>query len=98
MDVRTIFGLHIENVYLLYLQLKNYDNVLNKYGVKFLVSAKGKTGKELLEVLLARSNNSPEKELQNAREALWQITEKRAREEPADTLLKKLEEVIDLLS
>jgi allantoicase len=64
---------------------------LNKYGVKFLVSAKGKTGKELLEVLLARSNNSPEKELQNAREALWQITEKRAREEPADTLLKKLE-------
>ena len=50
---------------------------LDKFGVKFLISAKGKTGKEMLEVLNQRINNSEQEELQNARLALWEITKKR---------------------
>ena len=50
---------------------------LTKFGVKFLISAKGKTGKEMLAVLNERINNSEEEELHNARVALWEITKKR---------------------
>ncbi len=50
---------------------------LEKFGMKFLISAKGKNGTELLEALQARLSNSENQELTNAREALWEITKKR---------------------
>src|SRR5690606_32674378 len=50
---------------------------LKKFGVKFLISAKGKTGKEMLAVLNERINNTEAQELDNARKALWEITKKR---------------------
>lgn len=62
-----------------------------KFGVKFLVSAKGKSAQELLDVLENRINNSAEQELENAREALWQITMKRLIDEPTDDLLETIE-------
>lgn len=48
-----------------------------KFGMKFLVSAQGRTGTELLAALKARLLNSPAQELENARLALWEITRKR---------------------
>jgi allantoicase/malate synthase len=48
-----------------------------KFGIKFLVSAEGKSGKELLDVLRQRIQNSKEEELDNARTALWEICRKR---------------------
>lgn len=50
---------------------------LKKFGVKYLVSAQGKTGEELLKDLTARLNNSETVELDHAREALWEISRKR---------------------
>ncbi len=50
---------------------------LDKFGFKFLVSAKGKSADELLSILKSRINNSADSELQAAREALWEITYKR---------------------
>ncbi|PIP89395.1 MAG: hypothetical protein COV38_01415 [Bdellovibrionales bacterium CG11_big_fil_rev_8_21_14_0_20_38_13] len=59
-------------------ELKEWgDKYLLKFGVKFLISAKGKSGKELLEALKLRFNNSEAEELDNARSALWEITKKR---------------------
>jgi allantoicase len=48
-----------------------------KFGIKFLVSAQGKSGKELLDILRQRIQNSQEQELDNARTALWEIARKR---------------------
>ncbi|HYX34805.1 MAG TPA: serine hydrolase [Oligoflexus sp.] len=48
-----------------------------KFGIKFLVSAQGKSGKELLDVLKQRIHNTKEQELDNARTALWSIARKR---------------------
>ncbi len=42
-----------------------------------MISAKGKNGKEMLQALKTRLGNTMEQELQNARLALWEITEKR---------------------
>ncbi|GBG28752.1 Malate synthase, glyoxysomal [Hondaea fermentalgiana] len=65
---------------------------LNKFGVKFLVSAKGKSAQELLAVLESRIDNTAAQELENAREALWQITAKRLGDDAAtDDLIAKLE-------
>lgn len=64
---------------------------LERFGVKFLVSAKGKSGGELLDLLKQRMGNNLEEELANAREALWQITLKRVSEEPLDTLVSDIE-------
>lgn len=50
---------------------------LKQFGFKFLISAQGRTGSELLSELKRRLNNSPETELNNAREALWLISQKR---------------------
>lgn len=57
-----------------------------KFGMKFLVSAQGKSGKELLTLLQERINNSEEEELKKAKEALWQITMKRMRQHPLNAL------------
>jgi len=62
-----------------------------KYGVKFLVSAKGKTGTELLGILKDRIKNSESQEINNARIALWEITKKRMTENPLDNIYNELE-------
>lgn len=59
---------------------------LDRHGIKFLVSAKGKTAPEMLAILKGRLNNPSEVELHNAKEALWEITAKRLDAEPADTV------------
>ncbi len=59
-----------------------------KFGVKYLVSADGKSAGEILANLEVRMGNSPELELLNARAALWEISKKRlrrARESLGDT-------------
>ena len=66
---------------------------LEKYGVKFLVSAKGKTGKELLSILKQRMENTLDMELKNARKALFQITKKRMIEEPLDTVFTEIKKL-----
>lgn len=59
-------------------QLRDFgDAYLKKFGVKFLISAQGRSGPDLLQTLKIRLNNSLSQELDNAREALWQITLKR---------------------
>jgi len=49
----------------------------SRFGVKFLISAQGKTAEELLGLLRQRSSNSRDVEWHNARIALWQIALKR---------------------
>src|SRR5690606_28510838 len=61
---------------------------LKKFGMKFLISAKGKTGKEMLAVLNERINNTEAQELDNARKALWEITKKRFDHQDELTALK----------
>lgn len=51
-----------------------------KFGVKFLVSAQGKTGAELLALLETRLHNTSAQELEHARAALWEIALKRLKE------------------
>jgi malate synthase len=53
-----------------------------KFGMKFLVSAQGKGGQELLEILQQRIQNTQEVELDNARTALWEIARKRFMNNP----------------
>ncbi len=56
------------------------DEYRKKFGFKFLVSAKGKTGEELLKILQARISRSRNEEITAAREALWEISRKRIHE------------------
>jgi malate synthase len=64
---------------------------LKKFGMKFLISAKDKSGSEILSALKERINNSEAKEIENARSALWQITMKRMSTHPLGDLYEKLE-------
>jgi len=48
-----------------------------KFGIKFLVSAQGKSGQDLLQILEERIQNAQDQELDNARAALWEIAQKR---------------------
>jgi len=66
---------------------------LQKFGFKFLVSAKGKSATELLSVLKMRLENSKQQELGNARDALWQITFKRMQAHLLDDALNKIHEL-----
>ena len=68
------------------------EEYLKKFGVKFLISAKGKTGKEMLAVLEQRLSNSEAEELDNARKALWEITAKRLNS--ASNTKKKIEKLL----
>jgi 2-oxo-4-hydroxy-4-carboxy--5-ureidoimidazoline (OHCU) decarboxylase len=61
-----------------------------QFGFKFLVAAKGRSGAELLEALRTRINQSHEVELENARDALWQITKGRLQAQPVDTVMDEL--------
>ncbi len=63
---------------------------LRKFGMKFLVSAAGKSGKELLAVIKERINNHESLELENAKMALWEITKKRLLTHPLNQLSEKL--------
>jgi malate synthase/allantoicase/CubicO group peptidase (beta-lactamase class C family) len=67
---------------------------LEKFGIKFLVSAKGKSGQEMLEILKNRFENSFEEELTNAKNALFEITKKRLDEYPIDDLKKKINNLL----
>lgn len=55
---------------------------LNKFGVKFLVSAAGKSAAELKHILEERIGNTKAEELNNARVALWEIACKRLKTFP----------------
>ena len=69
---------------------------LKKFGVKFLISAKGKTGSELLDHLKKRITNTEVEELKNAREALLEITLKRVSEHPLNLLHDKIQKALSL--
>lgn len=62
----------------------------NKFGMKFLVSAQGKSGTELLALLKQRLSHTENQEIDLAREALWEITLKRTRLHPLNNLGEKL--------
>jgi malate synthase len=64
-----------------------------KFQMKFLISAKGKSGGELKAALLERMNNDLNTELVNAKTALYEITKKRTDLEPFNSLKKKIEEL-----
>lgn len=69
------------------------DLYLKKFGMKFLVSAKSKTGEELLDVLTKRLLLTENEEIENAKFALWEISSKRfdekSLENPRGWLLKE---------
>lgn len=75
--------------------LDNGQKYLDKFGMKFLVSAKGKSGEEMLEILKERFENTEETELDNVREALFEITKKRISEFPLEMAKKKLSELLN---
>lgn len=62
-----------------------------KFGMKFLISAQGKSGSELLSALKERLGNSPETEMKNAKDALTEITLKRMRAHPFNSLYENIE-------
>ncbi|OUR94160.1 hypothetical protein A9Q84_17800 [Halobacteriovorax marinus] len=67
---------------------------LSKFGIKFLVSAKGKSGSEMMEILKTRMENSFSMELENAKSALLEITKKRLLTHPIDTTSSKIENLL----
>lgn len=66
----------------------------DKFGIKFLVSAKGKSGSEMLEILKDRFENTEQQELGNARSALWEISQKRFEAHPLSELKKKISNLL----
>jgi len=75
-------------------ELKNLgQQYLTKFGVKFLISAKGKKGAELLEALKTRLNQTIEHELDQARRALFEITKKRMLDEPLNHLASEINQL-----
>lgn len=73
-------------------ELKNLgQKYLAKFGMKFLVSAAGKSGPELLAILKERSLNTEEQEIELAKSALWQITQKRMKAHPLNSLFSDIE-------
>jgi len=63
-----------------------------RFGFKFLIAAKGKSGAEMLTALEARLSNSPAQELQHAREALWTIARQRLLASGADGVIERIRE------
>lgn len=72
---------------------KQGEKYLEKFGFKFLVSAKGKSGPEMLKIMQDRFENTEEEELSNARKALWEITNKRFTEFPRCSLLENFNNI-----
>lgn len=56
-------------------------NYKERFGFKFLVSAKGKTSADLLKILEERYESTLKQEEERARQALWEITASRLNEE-----------------
>jgi malate synthase len=71
------------------------EKYLAKFGVKFLVSAKDRTGEELLEMLKRRLELSHAEEFLNAKKELFQITKKRLIAEPLNSLHLKMDEILN---
>ncbi len=72
--------------------LKNLGaQYLKQFGFKYLISAQGKTASEILANLEARLKNTREQELDNARAALWEISNKRLAVRANEDLRVKLE-------
>lgn len=69
-----------------------------KFGMKYLVSAKGKAPVEILSDLEPRLKNTEEQELENAKKALLEITLKRVSTHPLNNLKKKLSEIFNKFS
>jgi malate synthase len=67
-----------------------------KFGVKFLISAKGKSGSELLAVLRDRFDHDREEEWKNARRALFDITKKRMESHPLNNLFSNIQEAREI--
>jgi malate synthase/allantoicase/CubicO group peptidase (beta-lactamase class C family) len=65
------------------------------FGMKFLVSAKGKSVEQLLGTLKGRIKNSEDEEVLNAKKALLEITQKRMDSHPLNLLKKKLDVIFD---
>ena len=63
-----------------------------KFGLKFMISAKGKSGSEMLSTLKARMHNSRDEEWLNARRALLEITKKRIEAHPMNHLFRLIDE------
>jgi len=63
-----------------------------KFGFKFLIAAKGKSGTEMLAALKARLAGTPQQELQQAREALWAIARQRLLAFGADEMVDRVRE------
>lgn len=66
----------------------------NKFGLKFLISAKDKSACEIKSQLIERIKNSLEQELQNAKKALLEITLKRIEANPLDSLKETCEKIV----
>jgi malate synthase len=71
------------------------QDYLEKFGMKYLVSAKDKSAAELLENIKSRINNTLEQELENAKKALLEITLKRIEAHPLNSLKKKLTDIFN---
>ena len=65
-----------------------------RFGFKFLIAAKGRSGAELLGALKERMNHAQSEEIENAREALWQITKGRLESQPIDTVQRELTDAL----
>lgn len=66
---------------------------LEKFGFKFLVSARGKTPSELLQIVQARLQNPREVEIAHAKQALTQIALHRLAEAPPDRMAEALSQL-----
>lgn len=68
---------------------------IRTFGMKFLISAHGRSGSEILTELRARSKNNHNQEMDHAREALWLITEKRLKAHPLNLIGSGLKEIFE---
>ncbi len=69
------------------------EEYLRRFGFKFLISARGRSGAEMLQALRTRLGRTESEELAAARDALWEITEKRLGLNPPDTLKARLDSI-----
>ena len=75
-------------------QLKQLGEVyLNKFGMKFLISAQGKSAAEMKSQLNLRLENNLSSEIANAQEALLQISKKRYAEKLLNELPERLQSI-----
>ncbi len=70
------------------------EEYLQKFSMKFLISAQGKSGEEILQILKERLKNTQMKEMDHAREALKKITLRRIHDCPVDQVQEKLESLL----